>query len=103
MKLWDLRNFKPMGGISWTGAVSKSDHSTLIYSAKYAGPRKEFIVAGGADANEVRVFNADTGRLLAVFDKLEKPVLSTDSSKDGSLLAIGSADGSVMVKNYVYS
>jgi len=49
---------------------ASGDETTLFYSAKFTNPKKEFIVAGGANKNQVRVFNADSGKLISIFEGL---------------------------------
>ena len=66
-------------------------------------PKKDLIVAGGADKNQAKVFNAETGKVISIFGGLHKPCLVTDSASDGSLMAVGCADGCLQVKNLIYS
>lgn len=83
--------------------ITSKEETTQIYSAKFAHPKKDFIIAGGSDKNQAKVFSADTGKIVSVFGALNKPCLTTDTSSDGSLLAIGCADGCLQIKNFIYS
>jgi len=66
-------------------------------------PKRDFIFAGGANKNYAKIFSLATGKLVSVFGPLNKPCLVTDIASDGSLLALGCADGEVQVKNFVYA
>ena len=65
------------------------------YTAKFTNPKKDFILAGGADKNQAKVFNSTDGKPISVFNGFHKPCLVADSSSDGSLVLLGASDGSI--------
>jgi WD40 repeat protein len=103
LHLWDLRTLEAFKKIKWDDKREGHEHSTQVYSAKFANPKKEFIIAGGSEKNMAKIFNADTGKAVAVFSGLNKPCLVTDTSPEGNLALIACADGSIQVKNLIYS
>lgn len=101
LQLWDLRMQQVTTSIQWTDSKNPDDH-TLIYTAQFSNPNKDLIIAGGADKNVCKVFKYPSLETVAVFAGMTKPVLTADTSGDSSLLAIGTANGSVHFKNLIY-
>ena len=101
LQLWDIRTMKELMTFNWFGNNSYSfvpktqieADSTQLYSTKFINPKKDFIIAGGADKNQAKIFEVSTGKVMSVIGNLMKPCLVTDSSSDSTLLAIGCADG----------
>ncbi len=87
--------------IKWTDSKNPDDN-TLLYTAQFSHPQRDLIIAGGADKNVCKVFRASNLETVAVFGGMTKPVLTADTSNDGSMLAIGTANGSVHMKNLIY-
>lgn len=98
--MWDLRTLSMVYQVPWS---KSSEETSKIYSAKFINPSKQFIIAAGADKNVAKVISLDTGKAVSVFEDFTKPCLVTDSSADGTLCLIGCADGTIHVKNFMYS
>ena len=89
-----------MQKIAWEADHEESAKaSSQIYSAKFVNPKKELIIAGGADRNVTKIFSTDTGKAVAEFGEMPKPCLVTDTSGEGNMCLIGCADGSIIVRN----
>lgn len=102
LQLWDLRTMENSKNIAWGDKESTSEQSS-IYSAKFTNPKKEFIVAGGADKHIAKIFSSDTGKIVSVFGNMQKACLITETSPEGALCFLGCGDGSVQVKNLLYA
>jgi WD40 repeat protein len=81
----------------------KGTEVTQLYTAKFANPKKDFIIAGGADKHTAKIFSYDTGKVVSIFGGLNKACLVTDTTSEGNLSLIGCADGSIHVKNLIYA
>ena len=72
LQIWDWRTRKLIDSICWSGAEGEMRTSSLLYSASYsrgteslAGPcHNRFIIAGGCNSNEMRIFTADSHRVF---------------------------------------
>jgi len=76
-----LRSWDSQSGDIWTVAFS---------------PKVNELATGGTDGS-VRVWDADTGKLLATFLGHKTAVHSIAFSGDGSLIASGGRDGAVRI------
>ena len=95
-----MRTLSVIKKIQWD---DKGSEVSQIYSAKFTNPKKDFIIAGGSDKNQAKIFQADSGKAVSIFGGLSKPCLVTDTSLDGTLCLMGCADGSAHVKNLIYA
>ena len=75
------------------------DQFPQIYTARYIGPKKEYILAGGSEPNVAKVVSVHSGKVVSEFKDFAKPVLVSDISPDCSAALIGCADGTIHVKN----
>lgn len=60
-----MRTMTLAKNITWD---DKTAEVSQIYSAKFANPKKDFIIAGGKDKNEAKIFNVDTGKVVSIID-----------------------------------
>ena len=57
LRLWDLRTLECVQKIAWDGGNQEgAKASSQIYSAKFVNPKKELIIAGGADKYVTKIF-----------------------------------------------
>jgi len=74
--------------IDWETSSRKDIESGYLFGARFSKPNPNFIIAGGAGKNEIKIFenNADGSasfRILAQIHELEAPCLAIDTSKTG--------------------
>jgi len=51
-----------MNRIDWDDKLG--GEPTKVYSAKFTNPKKDFIIAGGADKNVAKIFHTETLKLV---------------------------------------
>ena len=91
---------KPQTHLEW--ASGADDERPKIYSAKFVGPNKDFVLAAGTDPNKAKIIALSSGQVVQEFTDFSKACLVTDVSQDSSMGLIGCADGCIHVKNFVY-
>lgn len=70
--------------------------AAYIYSCIFNNTT-DVIMAGGAGANEVRIFDYQTGALISAISNLPKAVLSMSLANNTNDFAFGSVDSKVRV------
>ena len=68
----------------------------MLYSACF-NKKQDLIMAGGSGANEVRIFDYESGNIVGKISNLERSVLTIDTSKMSNMFAFGSADSCLRV------
>ena len=94
MQLWDLRTSKCVRTYDWDGpdgmgiAEKENEDSEkmqrfipktppMLYAAMFSR-KQDVILAGGAGANQVRIFDYETGNIVCMISDLERSVLCMD-------------------------
>lgn len=103
VQLWDVRTHKLLKTIKWSDSSSFSELSS-IYSVSFVHPRHEVIIACGSNKNSAKLLDVKSGRVISDFADFitglgKSPCIAVDSSADGSLCLIATADGHVHVKS----
>lgn len=91
LQLWDYRTGDLISTVPW---VDESE-PCMLYAAQFSRSGT-LVAAGGAGANEVRVFSRSTNEPLGIV-KLAKGAYGVDFSHDSKMLAIAAGDSSVRV------
>ena len=94
LQVWDFGSGRLIDTIEWPEPDEKSRHRCQVYAAKYS-PDGRRIAAGGSGQNELRVFDAKTGRCEGAATALETALMSLDWAPTCTMLAAGMGDGSV--------
>ena len=68
----------------------------MLYAACF-NKKQDLVLAGGAGANEVRVFDFESGSIVGKISNLERSVLTIDASKNSNIFAFGSADSCLRI------
>ena len=55
------------------------------------------ILAAGAGANQCRLFDYETGKLICIISEMPKPILSICLAHNNSDFALGSVDSAIRV------
>jgi WD40 repeat protein len=75
-------------------------NAPLLYSCLY-NAKQDLIFAGGAGKNQVRVFDSESGAIVAIISDIEKSVLTMDTAKNSNLFAFGCADSCIRIMDIV--
>ena len=79
-----------------TTGFSQSNPAPFIYSAQFS-KKNDIIMAAGAGANQVRLYDYTTGNVLCIISDLPKPVLCMTKANTSTDFAFGSADSKIRV------
>jgi WD40 repeat protein len=79
-----------------TEGYSKSSPAPFIYSAQFS-KKNDTIMAAGAGANQVRLYDYNTGNVLCIISDLPKAVLCMTKANTSTNFAFGSADSKIRV------
>ena len=74
----------------------KPKTAPLLYATMF-NLRQDLILAGGAGKNQVRIFDYETGNIVAIISDLERSVLCMDVARTGNGFAFGSADSCLRI------
>jgi len=127
LELWDLRNHKKIRNIEWNGPLSEPADSGLegdaneseeekkenepaekvmqvnrenpapfIYSAVF-NHETGVVMAAGAGANQVRLFDYETGNIVCVISDLPKAILCMTKANQSNDFAFGSVDSKIRI------
>jgi len=61
--------------------------------------RQDLLYAGGAGKNEMRVFDWETGNIVAMVSNIPKSILCGETGNQSNVFAFGSADSKVRIFN----
>ena len=103
--MFSLKQRELLHNIEFDNSARRDMESGFVFATRFSKPTPNFILAGGAGKNEVRIFenNADGSanfRTLAHISELETPCLSMDATKSGDHFAFGCQDGKVYLFGY---
>ncbi|CAD7956116.1 unnamed protein product [Amoebophrya sp. A120] len=98
LQVWDFGTGSLKQTIPWRPPGHLSSAECMAFAAQYSQPDSRYIVAGGSQNNEAKVFDAKTYNCLGVVST-PKPVFTVDFNSKCNAFVIGSADGCVRVLN----
>lgn len=101
LQLWDFGTCEPIEDIPWDENLP-SDKPCLVYGAQFQKNTGDLIIAGGAGANEVKVF--DGGNMFkpcAQIKNLSRACFTVDFSNSGDQFACGGGDGVIRIFNVI--
>ena len=75
---------------------SRSSPAPFIYSAQF-NKKNDIIMAGGAGANQVRLFDYESGNVLCVISDLPKAVFCLTQANTSDNFAFGSGDSRLRI------
>lgn len=104
LQLFSLSQRCLIFNIDWESNKRESE-SGYLYSARFSKNNPNYIFAGGAGKNEMKIFenNADGSasfRQVAGISELDSPCLSIETTRSGDVFAFGCQDGKVYICNY---
>ena len=108
LQLYDMRKYECVRSYNWDGTGAgemlfndggeeaklqsfKPKSAPMLYASRF-NKKQDLIIAGGAGENEVRVFDYESGSIVAMISGLERAVLTIDTTKTDNGFAFGSAD-----------
>ena len=104
LMIFDIRNTKSGHPINWFDSdetLSEDNTPSWLYSTIFTKPKAKYIIAGGTSKNEIRMFRNsiwyDEITAVSKISNLQTAWLTIDCSNSGDLVAVGWADGSVML------
>lgn len=94
-RIWDVASGKRLHTLDHH---SKQHPEGVVYNLSVS-PRGDMVATGARSGQEglVRLWDIETGDLLATFPSMQREVYHVDFSNDGAMLASGGADGTVRV------
>mmetsp|Transcript_15598 Transcript_15598/g.38625 ORF Transcript_15598/g.38625 Transcript_15598/m.38625 type:complete len:362 (+) Transcript_15598:91-1176(+) len=98
LQVWDFGSGTLKYTIPWRPRGHLSSAECMAFAAQYSQSDSRYIVAGGSQNNEAKVFDAKTQACLGVVST-PKPVFSVDFNSKTNAFVVGSADGCVRVLN----
>jgi WD40 repeat protein len=92
LQVWDRRMLsQPLRSLSFGSPAE----SAYLYCARFAGPERTRVVAGGSGTNSSRLVDRTTGQALATTPHTDGPVQSIAVTSD--VLAVGAGHGHITV------
>lgn len=103
LELWDFGSGERITEISWTSGQNHHAPSSNLYAAQFSkDTHGRFIVAGGANSNEAKVFDHGANNsLVGTVTGLDKAVFSVDFSPCREKVAIAGGDACIRVMDVV--
>jgi WD40 repeat protein len=110
IQIWDIRTNEAINSIAWDGLENTRPQPTngpraapFVYSCIFNNSTN-LIMAGGAGANEVRIFDFNTGSLVSAIKNLPKAVLCMSLAHNNNDFVFGSVDSKsrVITQKNVY-
>ena len=95
-------------GASGTTAETKSTTRKALEPSSSVAPylytfafnkRQDLLYAGGAGKNEMRVFDWETGNIVAMVSNIPKSILCGETAHRSGMFAFGAADSKVRIFN----
>lgn len=68
----------------------------MLYATMF-NRKQDLIFAGGAGKNELRIFDYESGSIIAMISEMERAILTVDCAKTSSNFAFGSADSCLRI------
>lgn len=89
IQVWSLHKYNLIENFNW-------EESTLIYSLRVSPISGQYLLIGGSNKNEVKIFDRGLKNsfVCGVTDLLH-PCFSVDFSHDTKMIAVGCSDGSI--------
>ncbi|CAD7941305.1 unnamed protein product [Amoebophrya sp. A25] len=99
LQVWDFGTGQLKDTIPWRPQGHLSSNECMAFTAEYSKPGSRYIIAGGSQNNEAKVFDAKSHQCLGVVST-PKPVFSLNFNAAATAFVVGSADGCVRVLNF---
>jgi len=112
LQLFDMRTFECVRSYDWDGVGAgqllfndgeeaklqsfKPKSAPMLYAARF-NRKQDLIIAGGAGQNEVRIFDFESGGMVAMISDMERAVLTIDTARNSNGFAFGSSDSLLRV------
>ncbi|CAI2367968.1 unnamed protein product [Moneuplotes crassus] len=96
--IYDLRKLKDPLNLSWfceNEKVPEGIVPSCVYTAMFLKSDPEYILAGGANKNELRLFRSE--KPISKITMLETPCLSVDCHPEGDEFSFGCSDGGLHI------
>ena len=101
LQLWDVSTGEVIEDISWDEGLP-SEKPCLVYSAQFQKNTGDLIVASGAGAQEIKVFDGNQMfKPCAHIKNLSRACFTIDFSNSGDMFATGGGDGVIRVFNVI--
>lgn len=68
----------------------------MLYATMF-NRKQDLILAGGAGKNELRIFDYESGSIIAMISEMERAILTLDIAKTSNNFAFGSADSCLRI------
>ncbi len=89
LQLWEFGTGKLIHDVPWT--VPEGSQPCLLYATQFNRNGGEFFAAAGSGANELRIFNSKTLKVVGEAGGFKRGIYALDYSPDGKSICIGGA------------
>lgn len=96
LQLWDYGSGELIEDLPWPAQTGSQP--CALYAAQF-NQSKQLIGAGGSGANEAKIIDRASGKVLGSVTGLERAVYTMDFSQDDKTAALGTGDGSIYILN----
>lgn len=97
LQQWEARKGSLNETLDWDG-LKVSNTPCFLYSGQFSKKNNDIIVAGGSNANEVKLFDkSNNNKPFCCIHDLPREIDTVDFSHDDQLFAISGADGLIRV------
>lgn len=106
LEVWDYGSGERICEIPWhsSALAAAGQPACMLYAAQFSKEGEgRYIVAGGSNANEAKVFDHKKGNaLVGTITGMSRGVFAVDFSPDGKKLAIAGGDSSIRILELEY-
>lgn len=100
VQMWDLGTGKFISTVKWEGGIRVSHDPCPVYACQFSKQDGSLILAGGSNANEVRLFDRNKlDSLVCVIYDISREITTVDFSNLGDKFCFGGSDGMIRVFN----
>lgn len=98
LQIWDIRKEEKIKDIDWNGGNFESDIPVMIFTLakSHNDSMNSFMIAGGGESNELRVFNDDMQPVVNITD-VSRSIYTCDIATHGDAFLFAGGDGVIRV------
>eukprot|EP01041_Mallomonas_annulata_P010247 gene10247-21378_t len=103
LEIWDLRSCEKTADIPWNTKAFLPSAGCMLYAAQFSKEgRGRFIVAGGSNTNEAKVFDHHNhNAVIGTITGMSRGIFAVDFSPEGQKVAVAGGDSSIRILDIV--